>query len=607
MTNSETLKEVRGLRGYADKLWFKILCAALACLPMIAALYLAFYYIYGPGEGYFHSDCTDTMYWANAALEGNGIFDEQYNYAALLPFSTVWIMQPLIKLFGFGMTAHNLGMAIFAVLFAGSIYFCARSAKLSHLWSSTAVFAVFMVLSCSDKLREMMWGHTIYYSLGLILMFFLLGLGMQLCDAIEKQKLVPVIIWSVLLLGMALGSATNGTQVIVLTTLPAMAAFAAERIFAGKEGLLSKKSFPSVAAAALTAIGTVFGLKVLDIITGDTIRAGYAAGYSGWSAVSAWLGNAQKFVNHYFSLLGVNMQQNDPIFDGESIKFFFRIIVGIILLVMPVVILCLYGKLRSRGVKFMVWAHFVLTAAVMFGYICGELSAANWRLTPIIGSAVMLTVCAMCDLIGDIGLFKVEEEKKITEPTEKDAELYPSDGAESPEAAAEISEKTSASVILSRVCALVLAAVVASSLIFAKEVKALDPEYGRDNTNHRLAEFLVEEGLEYGYATFWYSQAITVLTDSQVRVRNIDVNDSGVVGRHYQSSLNWYNDQEGVDEYFVILSLAEYKNAVHTESWQEWMENYYLRSYESPNDATGFQIFVFSENILRDFGSDARQ
>ncbi len=560
-----------------SKRWFKVAYALIATLPLFAALYLAFYYIYGPGEGFFHSDCTDTMYWANAAIEGNGIFDPQYNYAALLPFSTVWIMQPLIKLFGFGMTAHNLGMAIFAVLFAGGIYFCARSAKFSHLWSSTAVFAVFMLLSCSDKLCEMMWGHTIYYSLGLVLMFYLLGLGMRFCDALEEGKTVGAIVWGALLLGISIGSATNGMQIVVLTVLPAAAAFAAERLLSAKDGLVTKKTIPALASAVVIAAGTLGGIMLLKVITNDgAIRAGYAAGYSGWSAVSNWLSNAQKFVNHYFTLLGVNMAQNAPLFDAESMKYFFRIAVGIILLVMPVVILCLYGKIKSRGVRLMVWAHFVLTAVVIFGYICGELSAANWRLMPIIGSAAMLTVCGLRDLVSDLGLYEVRE-------------------------------NGGAAVVLSRISALVLAVVILSSLVFADEVKALDPEYGRDNTNHRLAEFLVEEGLEYGYATFWYSQAITLLSDSEVRVRNMDIDDrKGVIGRHYQSSLNWYNDQEGVGEYFVILSATEYRSVFTTKSWQKWMDECYLRHYESPNDADGFQIYVFSENILRDFGSDAR-
>lgn len=569
---------MNGLREkIGTKRWFKVAYALLATLPLFAALYLAFYYIYGPGEGYFHSDCTDTIYWANAALEGNGIFDDQYNYAALLPFSTVWIMQPLIKLFGLGMTAHNLGMAIFAVIFAGGVYFCARSARLSHLWSSTAVFAMFMILSCSDKLREMMWGHTIYYSLGLVLMFYLLGLGMQFCTAIEEGKKISAVIFGVLLLGVSVGSATDGMQIVVLTVLPAAAAFAAERIFSAKDGLITKKTIPALASAAVIAAGTLGGISLLKVITNDgAIRAGYAAGYSGWSNVSSWLSNAQKFVNHYFSLLGVDMAQNAPIFSVESMKYFFRMAVGILLIAMPIVILCLYGRIKSRGVRLMVWAHFVLTAVVLFGYICGELSAANWRLMPIIGSAAMLTLCGTRDLVSDLGLI-------------------------------EVGEGAGATVVLSRIGALVLAVVIASSLVFAKEVKALDPEYGRDNTNHRLAEFLVEEGLEYGYATFWYSQAITVLTNSEVRVRNMQIDDRhGVEGRHYQSSLDWYNDQEGVSEYFVILSSSEYKDVFLTDTWERWMDECYLRHYDSPNDAKGFQIYVFSENILRDFGSDAR-
>ena len=625
---------------------FNLAFALISLVPAIAAIYLAFYYIYGPGEGFFHSDCTDTLYWAGAALEGNGIFDDQYNYAALLPFSTVWIMQPLIKIFGFGMTAHNLGMSIFTLLFAGSVYFCARSAKFSILWSGTSVFVVFMVLSCSDKLREMMWGHTIYYSLGLILMFALIGLGIRLFESIEGKKIVSAVVFAVLLLGLSIGSATNGMQIIVLTTLPVFAAFCAERLLASKDALISKKTVPGILVALVVGIGTVLGLKVLDYITGDSIVAGYAAGYSGWSAVSEWLGNAQKFVNHYFSLLGVNMHQNDPLFEKESFKYFFRIAVGIFLIAMPVVILCCYGKLKSRGVRIMVWAHFVLTAVVMFGYICGELSAANWRLMPIVGSSIMLTVCGLRDLIGQMGLvdpnlLAVKEESSEDDPeyeaedvaseednsedlcadeeTSEEIEAEVTD-MEMPEAdntpmeeTADIVESTEAptvgklgEIILSRICAAVLAATILSSVVFAKEVEALPEDYGQDNTNHRLAAFLVEEGLEYGYATFWYSQAITVLTNSQARVRNITADRNGVKGRHYQSSLNWYNDQEGVDEYFVLLSAKEYADVSSSVTWNQWMRSCYLRHYEDPNDASGFVIYVFSENILKSFGSDAR-
>jgi hypothetical protein len=300
------------------------------------------------------------------------------------------------------------------------------------------------------------------------------------------------------------------------------------------------------------------------------------------------------------------MPKNAPLFEGESMKYFFRIAVGIILIAMPIMLLCLYGKLKSRGVKVMLWAHLVLTAVVMFGFICGELSAGNWRLTPLLGSAIMLTFCGLRDLVSDVCLVETETADELREPTEEDAELC--DGPAPKAELAEPVKKPCATVVISRISALVLALTIFCSYVFAKEIKAIPADYGRDNNNHRLAEFLVSEGLEYGYATFWYSQAITVLTNSEVRVRNIDVKDrEGVVGRHYQSSLDWYNDQEGVEEYFIILSTSEYRAAAGSIRWEEWMEKYYLRHYDDPNDAKGFKIYVFSENVLNSFGSDARE
>ena len=92
--------------------------AVISALPVAAALALVIYYILGPGEGYFHSDCTDSIVWANATVESGKIFDPDFKYAALLPFSASAWMVPLIRIFGYGMTAHNIAMIIFAVIFA---------------------------------------------------------------------------------------------------------------------------------------------------------------------------------------------------------------------------------------------------------------------------------------------------------------------------------------------------------------------------------------------------------------------------------------------------------------------------------------------------------
>ncbi len=584
----------------------------LGSIPAILAILLACYYIYGPGEGYFHSDCTDTLFWANAALEGNGIFDETFKYAALLPFSTVAIMIPLISIFGVTMTAHNIGMTIFAILFALSIYTCARSAKMSHLYSSVSVFVLFSVLSASDKLREMMWGHTIYYSLGLALMFFLLALAFKFADSVDKGKRIQIIIWGLLFAALAAGSATNGLQIIVLTTLPVAGAFFCERVFEGRDGLITRKSFSSIVTVLLVCIGTLVGLKVLGAMTGGTIQAGYANGYSTWSDLSSWLPNSEKFFTHYLTLLGVNITAGKPLFGDmieDTIKAVIRIGIGLIILATPIVMLACYKKLRSKEVRIILWAHIIVCAVIMFGYICGKLSAANWRLTPILGSGAFLTVVGLRELVTSLNLIG-KKKAPVAEEKSRDELIEIEQNSEGVETTVPTNTGTDNSgevvldggaVVLSRICALILAVVIAGSLIFAKEVRDIPEDYGRDNANHLLAQFLVDNGLEYGYATFWYAQAITVLSDSAVRVRNINVKaGEGISAYHYQSSTRWYDDQEGVDEYFVILSLAEYSTASKSPKWAEWMESCYSRHYD---DVNGFMIYVFTENILSEYGS----
>ena len=76
--------------------------AALSLIPAALAALMSLYYIWGPGQGYFHSDCSDSLYWANATVEAGEVFDDTFRYAGMLPFSVSAIFVPLIRLFGVG-------------------------------------------------------------------------------------------------------------------------------------------------------------------------------------------------------------------------------------------------------------------------------------------------------------------------------------------------------------------------------------------------------------------------------------------------------------------------------------------------------------------------
>ena len=121
-------------------------------------------------------------------------------------------------------------------------------------------------------------------------------------------------------------------------------------------------------------------------------------------------------------------------------------------------------------------------------------------------------------------------------------------------------------------------------------------DYGRDNDLHLLAQKLEEEGLTYGYATFWRSQAITLLSDSKVKTREILVEKDGIETDKYQSQGAWYEDQEGVSEYFVLLSHSELTTVQRSDFWKAIQKHCGTRviHYE------GYYIFVFAENIWHD-------
>lgn len=532
-----------------------ILCALAALL----ALSLCIYFIVGPAEGYFHADCTDSLLWAEATYDAGRIFNPDFNYAALLPFgASLWLV-PLIAVFGVTMTTHVIGMVIFALLFLASIIVLCRKMK----WSYAAAFGtsalLLLILSSSEKLREIMWNHVIYYSLGLLLYFFALALTFFAWEALERADKKPVLRFlplAGLFVFVAL-SATNGFQMLVLTVVPVCAGVFLERLFDRETPLASRKNIPPLLVLVVSVAGVLIGTVILKSLLGG-ISSGYATAYSRYSSTSEWASNLDKFFMNWLTLLGMDVAKTDELFTLDSIVNILRIGVSLLLLVVPLVGLCCYKRIDSRYTRVLLIGHTFLLAFLFFGCVCGRLAAANWRLVPLVGSAILTTVALV-----------------------REAWTH---------------RKTAICTVRGGVLVLVVLALLSS--YNAKLIADMPFDYGRDNELHRLAERLESEGLSYGYATFWRSQSITLLSDSAVKCREILVkNDKddlwGITTDHYQSSLKWYEDQEGVDEYFVLLSGSEYQTIALSDYWVDLNKRAYVRDFM----AEGYYVFVFSENI----------
>lgn len=566
MTDKEKTAAPCESRGSEKKLLAKFIKAPNAVFEIIATvafmilgLWTLLYYITGPALGYFHSDCSDSLLWSRVMLESGEILSEDFAYAAILPFgSPIW-MVPILKLFGYTMKAHVISMCVFTVIFLFSALFMFRSMKWRYSMSAGAVFCLSMLLSGSVKLREIMWEHVIYYSLGILFLMLLLGLVFRLYGKLsgypnmKKSDKIWAVIYAVLLLLLCAGCATDGAQVLVLTVLPVAGAIVAYTLFDRENRLNSDASIKRYAVCGVMAIGAVIGFLVLNVITKNgEIYSGYGTAYSGWSAVSEWKNNADLFITQYFSLFGISPDLKETLFSTGSIMTLISVVGALIVLVCPFILLFSYNKLCDEYSKIVAWAHLVVTAAIMVGFVCGRLSNVNWRLTPFLGSSIIATLVYVKHLLGN-------------------------------------------GIVFRRVGAVLAAVLLCVSVGVSAVILDMPEDFGKDDPLEQVADTLEEKGYDRGYATFWNASETTLRSDSAVEVVTVDINNGTVLRRAYQTMNYWFDDVDGQENYFLLLDKNEYVTVKGSMYYRELIAT---RNVIDDFECAGYYIIVFDGNIF---------
>lgn len=531
------------------------------------------YYITGPAEGYLHSDCTDSLLWAFATVDSGEIIAQDFIYAAILPFSSNLWMIPIINIFGYTMTAQIISMVIFAILFSASLIWVFHALRFSLPLNFTAAGCVLMLLSSSVKMREIMWEHVIYYSLALLLINCILALSLtairawdKFCECNGKRDLVKFIVSLVFLTIITTGSATNGIQLILMTVIPVFVGVAAEVFFNTKEKMLTFKNVGRGSVIAALPFCSLLGLLILGEIKGD-VEVWYTNYYSQLTGIDNWQANIFKFHKHFLTLIGFDdakrnffpEEEAESILTDSALYNIIAIAIFLLLVLIPIIGAFFYKKYKNKETKIAIVSYLTLFLAILFLFICGNISNVNWRLVPVVGGA-MLPIFAIVNELILAHKDRTEEQK----------------------------ENGSFTV---RLASLIIACFLLFSVINLSIIKKIPKDYGKDNTLHQLTDILIEKDLTYGFATFWYSQAITLLSDSQVSCRDVNATiEDGVKIYSYQTFNKWYEPQEGVDRYFVILNASEYTKVMRNETWVEWTKNQLV---ETITDVTGFYIFVF--------------
>ena len=493
----------------------------LAFSLVIIAFITVIYYMLGPSEGYIHSDCVDTLTWANATVESGQLFSSTFCYPYLLPFGSTFLMYPFVAIFGFTMFAYRLAMLVFMIVFALAIYFCARGLGWSRSTGLIAVSVEFIIVSSSGKLRELFWEHIIHYSLGAFLAFVLMAFMFYFINNYKKNKYSfknskKTIVFGVLVALWAFFSAFDGLTTLTLSTLPVLGAILLSIVFDTKNNIISKANKDMIVSFVIILVATVLGCGVLALITKD-IDAGYGNAYSNIVEGGEWSNNALRFLEQWTTLLGADYEAGSAITSFKNILAAIKMAGSLVLFFTPVYAIFIYKRVVRSERTFIIF-HWLMSGFILYGYVFGNLSSVNWRLSPIICSAIIVNIIVWKYLWSTINL--------------------------------------------KRSAVIVSLLVVLSGVVTFGQIWAMPADYGRDNDQHQVVKYLEENGLNYGYATYWNANILTLISSSKVKVRDINLDNDQPVKGWLNTDKAWYDAQTNQDKYFVLLTNSEYDDKV---------------------------------------------
>ncbi|MCR5703031.1 MAG: hypothetical protein K6G85_00295 [Eubacterium sp.] len=484
----------------------------IAGLSIVLTLYVVLFL----EPGYYHADCTDTLMWAGASFDAGNFINTDFRYAALMPMGGNLLMWPWIAVFGLGMKAQIAGMVMFFALFVLTIVAICRQLKWNWDTTALALALVLVLTSSSGKMREIFWGHIIYYSLGACLAMAILATALRLRRTLIKNRnrfQRNQIVWIVLLIILTFLSGVNGFQIAAISSVPVFGAFAAQMFLNFRKSATFEKNKANYYTMAVMLGGIGLGILSIAVFTRG-ITAGYAAAYSTFSEVEEWTENLLSIPTNLFTLMGVYLEGDTILYSGAGMWILLRIIATVTLFGTPIVMLFHYQKIRIVEYKILLLTHHLMAVVILVGWIFGKLNAADWRLSPLVVTAALCCVVAIKELQGIRNLKRVGN--------------------------------------------LIAIPLGLMMLLIAIHCITIPNQSEENKAIEEVIGVLERADLDYGYATFWNANLITMMSDSKVKVRGVKFEEEGIIPETYQTNQNWYGKSGAHKKSFLLMDTSEY-------------------------------------------------
>ena len=525
----------------------KKLIEYLAFATFLFSVLFTLYMIIFVERGYYHADCTDSLMWAEASFDTKALVNPDFNYAGLMPIAGNVIMWPLVAIFGVGMKAQIIGLVIFFILFVLAIISACEQLKFKNSNTMFAIAIALFLLSSSEKLREIFWGHIIYYSFGPLMFFAVFAAGIKLYHKLqESMKIKPLIPMGIVLFILSFICGINGTQIACLSSVPIAVALVAYLFFKRRK-LFDKNNLSIYIPFVISAVGTLVGMLFIKVVARG-VTAAYADAYSGFGDMDNWMSALIMIPSSLFELMGIKVNSSIELFSFSGIIILIKVVAVLVLFVTPIVMLFKYRKIKRVEHKIFLLAHHFTALVILIGWVFGKLSSAEWRLSPLIVSA------SICCAIYASQFIEVKASKRM---------------------------------------ALIIAVpLLLMSFITVVQVMAMNKQSVENKSFEKVVKHLEEKNLKYGYGSFWNANVLTMISDSKVKVRDVKFDSGKMMPNDYQTNKNWYKNAPKLNEYFVLMTSNEYS---------QYYEGQNSSSFGKPKEIYNFDnyvILIYDHNLF---------
>ena len=494
-------------------------------LPTFLAinLLLLFFFLNFNYQLIFHSDAAVKNLLAQEIVETGQYFPPEWNYVNgdLWVFYTQTFILPLIKVMPNGFAAHLMSDLVSAALILWSAWLftglldVSRAARLTGLIVLTAGMSVI--------LAEHVFGQAAYGSMFYLGCFLVYCYWQQLHSQGRRRALF--------LLGVALVAIqvfwSNPQRAVVFFAAPLLAAafalWLAERSAAADSGAPAGRALPHWSALGVFLLACALGL-LLHVNTMRQVHNAPGLTELSWLTFDGMLHNLVATVQGVMTLFDGVPRKTSAVASAYGAYQLLRLLVALALLyLLPVALLRVFTPAHRSRLFAATFTGAALGLALLITLTTSvsDMSSPDASVRYLVPSLLCMLLILAAVAVDNLGL-------SLTQ----------------------------------RVVALGAVAILAASgpfTYFFPYYLHFDVPPGRllPTENKRLTDFLQQQGLKYGYASFWNAGKMTVIASHRVRVRQVNYEQGVPVPMRFLSSNRWYEPGYWNGETFLLLRQGE--------------------------------------------------